>query len=109
MRIGRHFWSVGILLVAAASGLSQGDDRTGLAKRPQAHPPKSESGTLLVSELNTTIQRVEGAIRRVVLSSSQPPVPRDISQDRPAKREEIVSQGGYSNWGSPISSSPLVP
>ncbi len=75
------------LIVAAFQG------QEGLAKKAKA-PIQAPPGPLSVAELYAATERVETAIRRVVLSNAQPPTPRRIAEDRPAKRQEIIAEFG---------------
>jgi hypothetical protein len=75
--------------IAAMFVIGQGGDS--LTKKAKA-PVQAPAGPLSLAELQASIDRAETAVRRVVLMNSQPVVVRKVSQDRPAKRQEIVAE-----------------
>lgn len=78
-------------LLLAALIFAQGEEKGGLNKA-KAAPIKVDTGHVTLSELYSTIEKVELGVRRVVISSSQAPVVRKDFTDRVAKRTEVTAE-----------------
>ena len=78
-------------LLLAALIFAQGEEKGGLTKT-KAAPIKVDNSPVTLSELYSTIEKVELGVRRVVLSSTQAPVPRKEFADRVAKRTEVTAE-----------------
>lgn len=89
MRAFLRFFGVALLAATTLSVFSQGEGGLAKKSRPAVSAP---AGPLSVAELNASIDKVEIAVRRVVLANRQNPAARPAMEDRPATRQEVITE-----------------
>jgi len=82
--------SMAILAAAMAGG--QGEEKAKLSTGAKKPAQAAASGPVTIGEVHATIEKLEVAIRRVVLSSTQAPLSHNTAENRPATRSEVIGE-----------------
>lgn len=91
--MSRTVWIFGwAFLLAASVAIGQEETKTKLSSGAPKKPIQAAPGPVTIGELHATIEKLEIAIRRVVLANNQPPVGHNLAAERPATRTEIISE-----------------
>lgn len=93
MKTKMKTWPIVVAFMFVA-GLATGQesDRTKLSSPKPAVKAQGNAGPVTLGEVHATIEKLEVAIRRVVLASPQPAVSQSLAADRPATRSEIIGE-----------------
>lgn len=83
--------AIGTAALGTTYAFGQGEGREG-GQSAAKKPIQATSGPLTVGEMNATIEKLEIAIRRVVLANSQAPMSHPAVPDRPATRSEVIAE-----------------
>lgn len=82
--------SMAILAATMAGG--QSEEKTKLSPSAKKPAPAAAAGPVTIGEVHASIEKLETAIRRVVLSNSQAPMSHGTAENRPATRTEVLAE-----------------
>lgn len=92
MRQSRTLFAVVLGMAFAIASSSQDEQKTGLSKGATKPVAQGDTAPVTVAEVYATVDRLETAIRKVVLREKATYTPRKVGADRPATRPEIIAE-----------------